>query len=251
MQFKLTPFKNDEAIKDEWDALSLKRFDQISSGSDLTYNHILVPEMLRLLGSRHFDSIIDVGCGTGVLTSLLAKKGTSIVGIDPSSKSIEIARNINPMTTKFFCSSIEKFAIGRAPQFDAVIANMVLMDTIDLDKFVHALSIVTAAGGYLIFCITHPMFWPSYYGYETESWFRYDQQIVIEAPFRTSLDPHGDLVSTHIHRPLSMYFDCMRNYGFNIDTISEPMPSEALQIRYPSKWNFPHYLFARCIKIPI
>ena len=91
------------------------------------------------------------------------------------------------------------------------------------------------------------MFWPSYFGYETEQWFRYQEEIVIEAPFRTSLDPFGDLVSTHIHRPLSMYFESLKRNGLVFDAISEPMPSANLENLYPARWKFPHYFLARCV----
>ncbi len=40
-----------------------------------------------------FDSIIDVGCGTGALCSVLNGKGLSVTGIDPAGKMLEIARN--------------------------------------------------------------------------------------------------------------------------------------------------------------
>lgn len=38
-----------------------------------------------------FDTIIDVGCGTGALCSILNEKGMVVTGIDPAKKMLEIA----------------------------------------------------------------------------------------------------------------------------------------------------------------
>jgi len=40
-----------------------------------------------------FKTIIDIGCGTGALCSVLNDKGLSVTGIDPANKMLEIARN--------------------------------------------------------------------------------------------------------------------------------------------------------------
>jgi len=39
-----------------------------------------------------FDSIIDIGCGTGALCSVLNRKGLKVTGIDPAGKMLEIAK---------------------------------------------------------------------------------------------------------------------------------------------------------------
>lgn len=45
------------------------------------------------LNMSTFETIIDVGCGTGALCSVLQAKGLSVTGIDPAGKMLEIARN--------------------------------------------------------------------------------------------------------------------------------------------------------------
>ena len=40
-----------------------------------------------------FETIIDIGCGTGALCSVLYEKGLSVTGIDPAKKMLEIAKN--------------------------------------------------------------------------------------------------------------------------------------------------------------
>lgn len=42
-----------------------------------------------------FDTILDVGCGTGALCSVLFEKGLEVTGIDPAEKMLKFARRIS------------------------------------------------------------------------------------------------------------------------------------------------------------
>ena len=53
--------------------------------SDLAAYVDLVDE----LGAR---SVLDVGCGTGTLACSLAQRGVTVVGVDPATASLEVAR---------------------------------------------------------------------------------------------------------------------------------------------------------------
>ena len=53
--------------------------------SDLDHNVAMVDEF-------EAHSVLDVGCGTGALASLLASRGISVVGVDPAVASLDVAR---------------------------------------------------------------------------------------------------------------------------------------------------------------
>lgn len=61
-------------------------YDDIDSDrSDLDHYEAIITE----LGA---SSVVDVGCGTGVLACRLANKGLDVTGIDPALASLEVAR---------------------------------------------------------------------------------------------------------------------------------------------------------------
>lgn len=64
-------------------------YDLVDDGrSDLDVYAALVEE----LGAQ---SVLDVGCGTGTFACLLAQRGKTVIGIDPATASLEVARR-NP-----------------------------------------------------------------------------------------------------------------------------------------------------------
>jgi|ERR1700722_18850416 len=102
-------------------------YDPVIS-SDPMYRQLL-SEVIRLVPPES-TNILDLGCGTGTLTSLCSRAFTkaTVVGIDPAPNMIDQARRKNR------CSSSVIFEEGtaadlnqfRAESFDAVVSNFAL-----------------------------------------------------------------------------------------------------------------------------
>ena len=52
----------------------------------------VIRNMAKELDLASFGSILDVGCGTGSLCSVLSETGLSVTGIDPAQKMLAIAK---------------------------------------------------------------------------------------------------------------------------------------------------------------
>jgi ubiquinone/menaquinone biosynthesis C-methylase UbiE len=207
----------------------------------------MAPIFSKLVRVERPETLIDAGCGVGILTRHLNSHVQNVVGIDPSHESIEIAKkHYQRKNIEFITSSLEAFSRNTNKKVDVLTANMVLMDVINLKRFLTSAKGLLRPRGALIFSITHPWFWPLYYGYANEKWFRYEREIIIESPFRISNAPTGDLASTHVHRPLEKYFQLFRSAGFTIEYLKEPMPSPSTMRCYPQRWDFPRYIVGVC-----
>jgi len=57
-----------------------------------SYPDALVDQVLAESGVRPGDPAADIGCGTGILTRLLAARGLDVIGIDPSQDMLAQAR---------------------------------------------------------------------------------------------------------------------------------------------------------------
>ena len=74
-----------------------EKYARLLANKDLvksTYYQILLPSIMQLVleYSSKEDNIIDIGCGEGYLTRELYKYRPNILGIDLSSKLINIAK---------------------------------------------------------------------------------------------------------------------------------------------------------------
>jgi SAM-dependent methyltransferase len=174
----------------------------------------------------------------------------AVVGVDASAESIKLAHSTFGTRVKFIHQTAEGHAKRNVAAYDLAIANMVLMDVLDLELFLSALHRMLRPDGVLIFSITHPCFWPQYYGYDREQWYRYDRELIIEAPFRITNAPDCPFLSTHIHRPLQSYMTALRRAGFGVDELCEPMPPQEIEVLYQSPWTSPRYLIGSCHKTP-
>jgi 2-polyprenyl-3-methyl-5-hydroxy-6-metoxy-1,4-benzoquinol methylase len=79
-------------IAREWNDLAPVRFQQITSGDDISYHHVLIPNILALMPRQPVAAALDAGCGIGFLTNLLTDRAVRVVGVDVSPESIKIAQ---------------------------------------------------------------------------------------------------------------------------------------------------------------
>lgn len=225
----------------EWDALACERRSQIDEGLDLSLDGVVIPGLLRLATPVE-GRVLDVGCGVGATTQALVSDASQVLGIDPSSESINIARlNNRDDRIRYLTASVEQFADERPKPFDLIVASMTLMDIPNLDSATAAIAALMRNGARGVFSITHPWFWPEYWEYADLDWFDYGSEVFIEAEFSISR-AHSKHVTTHIHRPLEVYVETFGRHGLDIRSIREPMPSADTMRRYPVPWRFPRFL---------
>jgi 2-polyprenyl-6-hydroxyphenyl methylase/3-demethylubiquinone-9 3-methyltransferase len=97
-------------------------------------------------------SVLDVGCGGGILSEEFAKVGCRVTGIDPSAPSLETARKhaaIEGQTIDYRQASGENIPF-EANSFDVVICCDVLEHVDDLERTIQEVSRVIKPGG--MFC---------------------------------------------------------------------------------------------------
>jgi trans-aconitate methyltransferase len=85
-------------------------------------------DLVQLLAPRPGERILDLGCGTGYLTDLIARSGAKIIGADNSASMIEKARTAYP---ELEFQQISATELSFDQSFDAVFSNAVLHWVLD------------------------------------------------------------------------------------------------------------------------
>lgn len=96
-------------------------------------------------------SLIDIGCGGGLLSEPMARLGAATTGVDATPRNVEVARLHAEQTgvkvTYLNCAAEDLVAQGK--QFDVVLAMEIIEHVADVDAFLGACSKLLKPGGLL------------------------------------------------------------------------------------------------------
>lgn len=237
---------------DEWNQNAQSRHEQLLSGADLSFSRLVAPRILNelrsTLGHKSF-SVIEAGCGTGVLAKKLARYCKHLTCIDPSMESIRIATTYlsTDLNVRLVCASLEEFKT--AGKFDLMVSNMTLHAIPKLATALKNANNLLKRSGKLIFSIPHPAFWPEYKELTKDKSYQYSKARKFTTEFTISNDqnPMPSKVP-YIHRSLEAYSKILGEAGFGINRIFEPFPSEKLQKQFKKRWTTPHAMVWICGK---
>lgn len=113
--------------------------------------------MVQMLAGRPFASILEVGCGTGKNTGLLAEIGEAVTAVDFSPGMLAQAKTkITAPNVTFQVADITQPWPTPAAAFDLLTFNLILEHIEDLDFVMGQASRALKAGGLLFICELHP-----------------------------------------------------------------------------------------------
>jgi 2-polyprenyl-6-hydroxyphenyl methylase/3-demethylubiquinone-9 3-methyltransferase len=97
-------------------------------------------------------SVLDIGCGAGLLSEPMARLGGTVAALDPASANIAAARRhaeAGGLSIDYRDEPVEAVA-ARGEIFDVVLAMEVVEHVVDVESFVRACGAVVAPGGLLL-----------------------------------------------------------------------------------------------------
>ena len=185
--------------------------------------------------------VLDLACGSGRVSRLLADRGATVVGVDLSSALISKALEIEerePRGIRYFVGSAHHTSWWDGNQFDSVSCHMGMSDIDDLAAAMHTVTTVLRPGGSFSYLIVHPCHpgggfglpsWPPDKGYYWEGWWTTEGS-----------GCRGRVGANH--RTLSTYLNASLVAGMRIERVLEPAPPTDPPPKEPS------YLLVVCRK---
>lgn len=232
---------NDNA--DAWSELARAGYD--------VYRDVLnTPAFLELLPNIQGLRGVDIGCGDGHNTQLLARLGAKITGVDVAEKFIRNARNSSaqdpPSIPYLVASAVElPFSDGT---LDFATGFMSFMDIPETSRLLSEVYRVLKPKGFLQFSISHPCFDTPHrkklrdehgktYAIEVGNYFHncngeVDKWIFKHAPHRAKANLRAFRIP-RFTKPLGEWFNLLIDTGFQLERVDEPRPDDETIRRHP------------------
>jgi ubiquinone/menaquinone biosynthesis C-methylase UbiE len=238
-------------------------------GYDRCRDHFNTPTFMRILPEVRGLRGLDIGCGEGHNTRLLAKRGALMTALDAAPTFIRHAaeaERAEPLGIRYQVASATALPCADA-SFDFATAFMSLQDVADQDAAVAEAFRVLRPGGFLQFSITHPCFQTSKWGWLHDEagrrtaltvgdYFTGDGQVTVDewcfgaAPeeLRARFPKFRVL---YFKRTLSSWLNLLLARGFALEEFAEPTPDDATLRANPEDYDarlIAYFLIVRCRK---
>lgn len=204
-----------------WDASADAWIAVIGESGDFGRVHVLDAPMLALVDHHAPARVLDVGCGEGRFCRMLAARGISAVGIDPTAALISRAQALHP-DGDYRVAHAEAMA-AEPSGFDMAICYLSLIDMADLSAALAQIVAAIAPGGHLLIAnLTSFNTAAVHVGWlkplDAEPSFPIDHYFR-ERPLRTRWS--GIDIINH-HRPLKIYMQALIGHGLILTHFDEP-----------------------------
>jgi ubiquinone/menaquinone biosynthesis C-methylase UbiE len=233
-------------------------YDGLIEDSDDSYQKkVVLPNLIRMVAPKEGMTIVDIGCGQGYFSRVLAGAGARVTGCDISSELIRLAidhSNENKsavpgaagITRSVSATSLSRNAAGRidfkvassnklsfadGSSADAAIMILSLQNIEDLAGTISECARVLKKGGRLIVVINHPAFrvlrdsswqWDEKSGRQyrrIDSYMSDSQHKIDMTPGEK--DPAKKRTTFSFHRPLQSYFKAFDKSGLAVSRLEE------------------------------
>ena len=251
-------------IRGQWNANAAAWTELSRAGLDFYRDLVNTPAFFELLPAVDGLACLDVGCGEGHNTRLLAGRGAHVVALDVAESFITAATEADSDGISYLLGDGAALPF-RASTFDVVTAFMSLMDVADPERTLGEVARVLRPGGFAQFSVLHPVTsapvrrWVNdesgvrqalavgdyfYQGPFTETWGFNAASAQLPRTYRP-------FTITYARRTLAGWLNAVLGAGLTIEAIAEPCADEETAAAYPQVADtriVPYFLIVRARK---
>jgi ubiquinone/menaquinone biosynthesis C-methylase UbiE len=234
---------NHQEVGRYWDENAAVWTRLARGGYDVYRDYLNTPAFFEMLPEVDGLSGLDIGCGEGHNTRLLAKCGARVTAIDISGvfvQSAQQAEEQEPLGIDYNIASAVELPFGDAT-FDFAVGFMSFMDIPETDRVLAEVHRVLNPGGFLQFSIEHPCFATPHrrnlrnqegltYAIEVGDYFRNLQGEIAEWIFGAAPPEVKEglrrFKTPRFTRTIGQWLNLLLDTGFVLERIEEPRPND-------------------------
>ena len=221
------------ALVAQWEAMAEDWIRQVEDGATSHREGMLDEWMLDAVGDVTGRKVIDLGCGEGRFSRMLAERGALVTGVDLCRPFIEYAKTHRVAGESYLIGDIEDLHDVASAVYDLAVSYVTLVDVPNMQSAVGEAFRVLRPGGRFVVCNLHPMASASP-GWITQEGRKLHRQLDCyfdEGERTIPLQENRSLVN--FHRTLSTHIRTFLDVGFVVEDIREPTPTEEQARQYP------------------
>jgi ubiquinone/menaquinone biosynthesis C-methylase UbiE len=262
-----------ENLEQQWNEAAESWIDFVRTGKDYYRDKLNNPAMFAVLGDISGKKILDLGCGEGYNTRIMAKKGAHVTGIDFAERMIDRA-----IHTEREGNRIEYYTVDACDLhfensiFDIVTCFMALQDIEPYQEAIRETYRVLKDGGRFVFVMPHPCFEKRVVNGTSIGGWEYEENSEgkTENALYYKVDRYFDtrkytvswnmkrlthhFATTSFHRTITDYANALYDAGFLISKLIEPKPIEeggSSYLELEKNLRIPQSIVIEAIKVPM
>ena len=223
---------------------------------------VILPNLMRAMGLKKDESVLDIACGTGYFAREFIKSGAKISACDISPELITIAKENSPKEIAFFVSPADKIAETEDKSVDKISVVLAIQNIENLAEVLKECSRILKNGGKLFIVMNHPAFripQKSHWGFDEENKIQYRRLDAYMSDSKAEIEMRPGMKTGEktfsFHRPLQVYFKALKKNGFCASGLEEWISNKKSQkgpraeAENKSRKEFPMFLFLEAVKI--
>jgi SAM-dependent methyltransferase len=259
---------DEKQVAQYWEENAAVWTQLVRAGHDVYRDRLNTPAFLAMLPDVDGLCGLDIGCGEGHNTRIIARRGARLTGIDITSSFVDAASQREaeePLGIRYVRASGTRLPFANEA-FDFIVAFMSFMDMPGHEQLVQECSRVLKPGGFLQFSISHPAFATPRWnwirdgggrkvGLECGEYFRemdgeLDSWMFGTAPAEITKDLPMFRIP-RFTRTLSSWLNLLIDSGFRLERFAEPRLDDEQLRQYPNMYDtqiIAYFLILRCRK---
>lgn len=249
-------------LETSWGKVAGWYHDYLEADKGTYQKEVILPNLLRAMGIKKDDVVLDLACGTGYFSREFSKSGAKVFACDISPELIKIAKENSPKEIDFFVSSSDNISNVRGQKIDKISIVLAVQNIENLAGVFKECSRTLKQGGKLFIVMNHPAFripQKSEWVFDENNKIQYRRTDAYMSESRAEIEAHPGLKTGEktisFHRPLQVYFKALKKNGFCVSGLEEwishkkSQPGPRRMAEDKARKEFPMFLFLEAVKI--